>query len=122
MSQHHQMVCEYIWLDGSGGLRSKSRTVYIKNDHGYDVTNPKLKYVLLRRHMSDIIPDWNYDGSSTGQAKGSSSEVVIKPKAVFKCPFRRDGSYLVMCDTYNSDDNSLPSNTRYYANQDDKAY
>jgi hypothetical protein len=28
--------------------------------------------------------EWNYDGSSTNQAPGHDSEVIIKPRAVFR--------------------------------------
>jgi glutamine synthetase len=50
------------------------------------------------------LPEWNYDGSSTGQAKGNDSEVIIKPCAVYNDPFRSpDYSFLVLCDTYCKD-------------------
>ena len=63
-----------------------------------------------------LIPNWNYDGSSTGQAKGTDSEVTIIPRALFYNPFLKDG-LLVMCDTYDSQGVPLPSNTRYFANE-----
>ena len=34
------------------------------------------------------LPLWNYDGSSTEQAPGIDSEVLLKPQAIFKDPFR----------------------------------
>jgi len=75
-------------------LRSKTRTV----EHGV--------------HKPEDLPDWNYDGSSTGQAPGKDSEVIIKPRAIFKDPFRRDNNILVMCDTWTPQGKPLPSNTR----------
>ena len=39
------------------------------------------------------LPIWNYDGSSTEQAPGSDSEVLIKPVAMFNDPFR--GSFRI---------------------------
>lgn len=42
---------EYIWIDGMNGLRSKSRTLNTRPSDAQD------------------LPSWNYDGSSTGQAK-----------------------------------------------------
>ncbi len=39
-------TCEYIWIDGDGELRSKTRVIPFKSK----------------------IPSWNYDGSSTNQA------------------------------------------------------
>lgn len=74
-------VCEYIWLDGFGGLRSKTR-----------VLGPDLAY----------IPDWNYDGSSTGQADANgNTEVILKPVAIYTDPLRDITGYecnLVLCD------------------------
>lgn len=37
--------------------------------------------------MSDLKV-WNYDGSSTGQADGHNSEVLLKPRAIFNDCFR----------------------------------
>lgn len=46
------------------------------------------------------LPNWNYDGSSTGQAPGHDSEVYLVPRAIFRDPFRGGDNILVMCDTY----------------------
>lgn len=32
--------------------------------------------------------EWNFDGSSTGQAEGHDSDVYLRPAAVFRDPFR----------------------------------
>ena len=74
------------------------------------------------KSVSDL-PSWNYDGSSTGQAPGTDSEVYLMPRAIYKDPFRGGDNILVMCDTYEpprvKDDNSvsdpvpLPTNTRH---------
>ena len=89
-------VVEYVWLGGNGELRSKARTWFANPYEG--------------------LPDWNYDGSSTAQAEGNDSEVIIKPRTVFKCPFRKNG-YLVMCDTYKPNGEPLEGNNRHWANQ-----
>ena len=61
------------------------------------------------------LPTWNYDGSSTGQAPGEDSEVLLKPVAIFPDPFRRGDNILVMCETYTPAWEPLPTNTRYSA-------
>lgn len=76
-------LAEYIWIGGNNELRSKCRVM-----DGYD------------RDSVSFYPDWNYDGSSTGQAIGSDSEVIMKARAVFNCPFRRGENRMVLCDTY----------------------
>jgi glutamine synthetase len=96
----HQIVAEYVWLGGAGELRSKARTLYIQGPH--------LKSL-------DSYPSWNYDGSSTGQAKGNYSEVIIRPRAIFNCPFRRGTNVLVMCDTHRPDGTPLENNNRMKA-------
>ena len=67
------------------------------------------------------LPVWNFDGSSTEQAPGSDSEVMLKPCAFYKDPFRPHGSNLiVLCDCYLPDPDAadglgapIPTNTRY---------
>ena len=61
------------------------------------------------------LPIWNYDGSSTGQAPGQDSEVLIKPCAVFHDPFRGGNDVLVMCDTYSAKGEPIKTNTRLAA-------
>ncbi|XP_071513562.1 glutamine synthetase isoform X2 [Panulirus ornatus] len=74
----------YIWVDGTGeNLRSKTRTI------NFVPTNPK------------DLPIWNYDGSSTGQAQGSNSDVYLYPVAIYRDPFTQGNNKLVLCETYN---------------------
>jgi glutamine synthetase len=99
---------EYIWLDSVCATRSKTRVIQVES-------------VLVS--LSDI-PIWNYDGSSTGQAETSTSEIIIKPIAMYNDPFMQQSipnaeAYLVLCDTYvASGDNLVPhsTNTRVMAN------
>ena len=65
------MLVEYVWLDANGSPRSKTKVIYEKA--------PKNKEDLN-------LPLWNYDGSSTGQADGNNSEVILKPQSVFSRP------------------------------------
>lgn len=58
------------------------------------------------------LPKWNYDGSSTGQARGHDSEVILYPQAIFPDPFRRGKHILVICDTYSPNGTAIPSNKR----------
>ena len=94
------MLIEYIWLDGYGNPRSKTKVTYQKKPE----------------KIEDVeIPLWNYDGSSTGQAEGSHSEIILKPQSVFPDPFRAGDSLMVLCDTYNPDMTPHSSNTRHAA-------
>lgn len=94
------MLIEYVWLDVNGNPRSKSRVSYQKRPE----------------KLEDVeIPFWNYDGSSTGQAEGRHSEIIIKPQSVFPDPFRGGDSLMVLCDTYNPDMTPHETNTRHAA-------
>nr|KAJ0223112.1 hypothetical protein LSAT_V11C200074820 [Lactuca sativa] len=85
-------------IGGSGlDLRSKARTLSTPID------DPQK------------LPKWNYDGSSTGQAHGNDTEVILHPQAVFKDPFRRGNNILVLCDAYNPLGDPIYTNKRFDA-------
>ena len=90
---------EYIWIDGYGNLRSKTK--------------------VLTQMVSDIqkLPEWNYDGSSTNQASGEDSEIILQPVKLVDDPWRGEKNYLVLCDTYLPNGEVTPSNTRFQALQ-----
>ena len=92
----NKIQAEYLWIDAIGEVRSKARTIETKPG-GVKVSD---------------LPDWNYDGSSTDQAPGEDSEVLIKPRAIFKDPFRGGNNILVLTDTYTPAGEPLPTNTR----------
>jgi glutamine synthetase len=87
---------EYIWLDGYKPTQSlRSKTKIIKDFSG------KL----------EDCPMWSFDGSSTEQAPGNSSDCLLKPVAIYPDPGRRDG-YLVMTEVLSSNGKAHPSNGR----------
>lgn len=88
-------MAEYVWLDGYYKLRSKARTL-----------------TKIPGSVMDL-PEWNYDGSSTNQAPGTDSEVVLRPQAMYTDPFRGAPNIVVMCDTYNPQGLPLPTNQRH---------
>ena len=95
---------EYIWLDGYTPTQSlRSKTLVKDNFNG---------------ELSDC-PIWSFDGSSTQQAEGHSSDCLIKPVALFDDPCRPNTGYLVMTEVLNADGSPHESNARATINDDD---
>merc|ERR1712203_496552 len=59
------------------------------------------------------LPEWNYDGSSTGQAEGSNSDCYLKPVRIFPDPFRGSPHILVLSEVLDSE--KKPSGTNHRA-------
>lgn len=94
---------EYIWLDGyqpTQSLRSKTKVLHDFSGELEDA------------------PIWNFDGSSTEQAKGSSSDCLLKPVAIYPDPSRKS-AYLVMTEVLNADGTPHESNARATIDEED---
>jgi hypothetical protein len=78
-----QVLAEYVWLGGSGAdLRSTTK-------------------VLESRPAShEDCPVITVDGSLCGQGSGPACELFLKPRKLFKDPFRGGDHLLVLCDTF----------------------
>ena len=91
---------EYVWLDGytTKNLRSKVKVLEVEEDD-------------LTEEVPDVntLPKWNFDGSSTEQAPGDSSECLLQPVRVYRW---RWNHYFVLCEVQNSDGTPHTSNTR----------
>lgn len=94
-----KIIAEYIWLGGKNEVRSKARTLEDKV------------------WTSENLPLWNYDGSSTAQAEGHDSEVILHPGAVFPDPIRGGKNIMVMCDCRRPDGTPVENNHRVWAKQ-----
>lgn len=89
---------EYVWLDGASPtqeLRSKTRVLFHKEDRDLD-----------------SFPEWSFDGSSTWQALGRSSDCVLKPVFSAPDPMREGKNYIVLCEVLDPDGNPHSSNRR----------
>jgi glutamine synthetase len=97
---------EYIWLDGykpTSNLRSKTKVV---DDFSGNLED---------------CPLWSFDGSSTRQAEGGSSDCLLKPVGIFPDPDRIDG-FLVMNEVLNSDGTPHETNARAKIDDDDNDF
>jgi len=74
---------EYLWLDGYQPVANIRGKTQIKEFSSF----PKLEQ----------LPMWGFDGSSTRQAEGRSSDCMLKPVAVYPDSTKKNG-VLVMCE------------------------
>ncbi|MEK9657034.1 MAG: glutamine synthetase beta-grasp domain-containing protein [bacterium] len=92
-------TAEYIWIGGkepTPQLRSKTRIIEVVDSVSID-----------------IFPEWNFDGSSTDQAEGIDSDCILKPVRYVNDPLREEGSFLVLCEVYNTDGTPHETNSRF---------
>jgi len=92
-----RIKAEYIWIDGTeptAEIRSKTKIM----------------------EQGEEPPLWGFDGSSTNQATGDNSDVVLSPVMVCPDPVRGGDHILVLCETLLTEDLSPhPTNTRALA-------
>lgn len=92
-----KIMAEYIWLDGylpTASLRSKTKI--LEHDE-----------LMLKG-----LPEWGFDGSSTEQAEGKTSDCWLRPVRAVKDPIRGEPHLLVLCEVFNADGSVHVSNTR----------
>ncbi len=88
---------EYIWLDGYEPVPNLRSKLQVKEFS----TDPTLAE----------IPMWSFDGSSTRQAEGKSSDCMLKPVALYP-DVTMENAFLVMCEVMMPDGTPHPSNAR----------
>ncbi len=99
---------EYIWLDGYQPVPNMRGKTLIKEFDEF----PTLEQ----------LPFWGFDGSSTQQAEGKSSDCALKPVAMYPDPTRKNG-ILVMCEVMMPDKvTPHPSNSRATIHDDPGAW
>ena len=97
---------EYIWLDGYKPTQNmRSKTKVLEDFSG------KL----------EDCPVWSFDGSSTKQAEGGSSDCLLKPVAIYPDPACEKG-FIVMTEVLNADGSAHESNGRADIDDDDNDF
>ena len=94
---------EYIWLDGTEKMPLLRGKTKIEKDFSGKVEDAAM---------------WSFDGSSTNQAEGGSSDCLLKPVYIVEDPVRKNG-FLVMCEVLNADGTPHPTNARATIDDDD---
>ena len=94
---------EYLWLDGKTPVPELRGKTTIKS---FDAPPT----------LADL-PLWGFDGSSTMQAEGRSSDCILKPVAFYPDASRKS-AYLVLCEVMHPDGTPHPTNMRATAADD----
>jgi glutamine synthetase len=88
---------EYIWLDGNRPVPElRGKTAMRAFDHAPTLAD---------------LPNWGFDGSSTMQAEGKSSDCILKPVALYPDASRKSG-YLALCEVMHPDGTPHSTNIR----------
>jgi glutamine synthetase len=98
-------LAEYIWIDGThptAHVRSKTRVIPL--EPGSDLAEG--------RPTVDSFPEWQFDGSSTGQAAGGDSDRYLRAVCVVPDPVRGKGNWLVLCEVFDPTEAPSATNTR----------
>jgi glutamine synthetase len=94
---------EYIWLDGKQPVPELRGKTTLK-----DFEKPPT--------LTDL-PLWGFDGSSTMQAEGKSSDCILKPVAFYPDAARKD-AYIVLAEVMHPDGTPHATNMRATAPDD----
>ena len=94
---------EYIWLDGYKPTQTLRSKTMVRDNFGGKLED---------------CPMWVFDGSSTEQAEGRSSDCLLKPVFMVPDPDRKN-AFLVMTEVLNPDGTPHESNGRATIDDDD---
>ena len=108
---NNDILLEYVWLDGykTSNLRSK---ITVKKESTISMDTAGMP-------DTKSLPDWNFDGSSTKQAPGHNSELILKPARAYKW---NPNHFLVLCEVYNNNGTPHESNSRAKLRDSNKKY
>lgn len=101
-------LAQYIWIDGTeptNALRGKTRVIVD------DRLEPSEAYDDISEIPLEVFPEWGADGSSTNQAAGHDSDIVLRPVRACRDPFR-PGGFLVLCEVFDGEGNPHRTNHR----------
>lgn len=89
----------YIWIDGTIPTQT---------------LRSKVKIVPLDQHSVSLndFPQWSFDGSSTYQAVGHDSDLILNPVCFVTDPITHQDNFLVLCEVLNPDGTPHASNKR----------
>lgn len=122
------IAVEYVWCSGKDthhDLRSKVKTLRLAEDKLSELgihfnTTTLTEKLAVADAVLKLLPEWNFDGSSTGQAMGRDTEVLLRPKVCMPHPFRTPAvtsipTFVALCECWLPTGKPAPGNTRHLA-------
>ncbi len=97
-----KLILEYVWIDAEDNYRSKIKVVHHNIEKKED-----------EKEILKFITEWTFDGSSTRQAVGTNSDVILHPVCVATNPFIIGNGLIVLCECYNANGTPHITNTRH---------
>ena len=122
MTRSSRMLLTYLFEGGGFGsmdgtdIRAKVKA--IETNPGSSAVNA-LKLISKGEEGSDRdVLNWAFDGSSTGQAEGHDSDVILKPVRIVPDPLLmglgNTNAFIVLCETYQPNGEPVATNTRRF--------
>tara|TARA_Y100001970_G_scaffold204893_1_gene249473 strand:+ start:5571 stop:6617 length:1047 start_codon:yes stop_codon:yes gene_type:complete len=109
------ITAEYIWIDGTSPTpQLRSKTKVLKKEEILSMGTSSMG--------ADSLAIWGFDGSSTNQAEGASSDCVLNPVFICPDPIRGGDNILVLCEVLNPDMSPHTTNTRKETEMISKKY
>ena len=104
MATKHKL--QYVWLDGNEPMQTLRCKTRIESDFSGKLED---------------CPMWSFDGSSTQQAEGGSSDCLLKPVMIVPDPVRKNG-FIVLTEVLNPDGTPHPTNGRATIDDEDQDF
>tara|TARA_R100001163_G_scaffold65831_1_gene65409 strand:+ start:6015 stop:7109 length:1095 start_codon:yes stop_codon:yes gene_type:complete len=114
MNTTQKVKLDYVWLDGYETKNIRNKTKYMSLDI-LEVDTDGRPSMKSPEKVLSLLPDWSFDGSSTKQAVGNNSDLVLRPVRVVRNPIEqfKINAFIVLCEVLNPDGSPHESNTRH---------
>lgn len=97
----YTLIAEYVWIGKDNNLHSKIKI---------------FESIFINKFAR--FPQWNFDGSSTGQSTTEKSDLILNPVYFVKNPMFEDTEklkyYIVLCEIFNHSDNTYDIAYKYH--------
>jgi len=105
LNKMYTIIADYVWIGKDSNLHSKIKVFNISKN-------------IKSINDITIFPQWNFDGSSTGQSTTDKSDLILNPIYYVKNPMFTNTNifkyFIVLCEIDNHIDNKYRECLKYY--------